>query len=272
MKTRAFFHPFDLFGSAGAADGARLLADAVREMLADNRAEHLPTRADAYAGKVLVREFEFPTVRAYEPWRDEARKAVRQALGRKQFLLWVTGNHLGAAPVYDELVGDAATLVVQFDAHLDVYNLSDCTRELSHGNFLLHCHRPLPAIINVGARELLLRPDYVRKYYRAVFAAERLAVDPGPALAFVREAAAAADRVFFDVDCDVFDPAFFPAVSHALPFGLAPHTLLRFLDAGWSEKVAGVAISEFDPGRDRNDQSLATLVWLVEYLLLKRYE
>jgi hypothetical protein len=33
-----------------------------------------------------------------------------------------------------------------------------------------------------------------------------------------------------------------------------------------------VTLSEFDPGRDRRDQSLATLVWLLEYLLLRRYE
>ena len=91
-------------------------------------------------------------------------------------------------------------------------------------------------------------------------------------MAQVREAVATAKRVFLDIDCDVFDPAFFPAVSHPLPFGISPSVLLRLLDAAWSEKVIGVALSEFDPGRDRNDQSLATLVWLFEYLLLKRYE
>jgi arginase family enzyme len=78
--------------------------------------------------------------------------------------------------------------------------------------------------------------------------------------------------VFLDIDCDVFDPAFFPAVAQPVPFGLSPHLVLRFLEAAWSERVIGLAVSEFDPGRDRNDQSLATLVWLIEYLLLKRYE
>ena len=36
--------------------------------------------------------------------------------------------------------------------------------------------------------------------------------------------------------------------------------------------IIGLALSEFDPGRDHNDQSLSTLVWLLEYLLLKRHE
>lgn len=273
MKTAALFFPFDLFGSAGARSGAELLADAVREMLADNRAERRPTRARAYTRRVRVEEFPFETLRAYAGWRAKARAAVRGAFERQDFLLWVTGNHLGVLPVYDELSADPdGTLVVQFDAHLDVYNLGDCTPEPSHGNFLLHCAGPLPAVVNVGSRELLLPPEHVGRYYREVFPAAELALDPETALGKIRRAAEKARRVFWDIDCDVFDPAYFPAVSHPLPFGLAPALLLRFLDAAWSDRVAGVALSEFDPGRDRRDQSLGTLVWLIEYLLLKRYE
>lgn len=272
MNTSAVFFPFDLFGSAGARTGAELLADAVREMLADNRRERVPTRAAAYQERVRIRELSFETLEEYQDWRARGRQAVRQAWRKGDFLLWMTGNHLGALPVYDELSAGEPALVVQFDAHLDVYNLSDCTEEISHGNFLLHCAGPLPALLNVGHRELLLRPDYVEQFYRETFAAAEIAVDPGPALERVRAACKKAERVFIDIDCDVLDPAYFPAVSQPLPFGLSPPLLLRFLDAAWSERVVGVAISEFDPGRDRNDQSLAMLVWLIEYLLLKRYK
>src|SRR5207244_10899617 len=144
--------------------------------------------------------------------------------------------------------------------------------ELSHGNFLLHCASSLPAIWNIGSRDLLLRPEYVGKYYRKVLPAAALAIDAEPSLRQVREASRTAQRVFIDLDCDVLDPAFFPAVTHPLPFGLSPHQVLQFMDAAWSEQVVGVAVSEFDPGRDRNDQSLSTLVWLFEYLLLRLYE
>ena len=99
-----------------------------------------------------------------------------------------------------------------------------------------------------------------------------MAVDPAPAVAAVRELASAAGRVFIDIDCDVLDPAYFPATAHPLPFGLAPPLLLRLIDAAWGGNVCGVAVSEFDPGRDRGDQSLSTLVWLLECLLLRRYE
>jgi agmatinase len=273
VTTTAVFFPFDLFGSAGTGSGADLLADAFRELLADNRRESLPTRADAYQGRVRVRRFTFDTLADYQGWRERARRVVRQVFRRGDFLLWVTGNHLGVLPVYEELAQQPAdTLIVQLDAHLDIHQFADCTRELSHGNFLLHCAVPLPPILNLGHRDLLLPPAFVANYYRDTFSAEALAFDPEPALRRVRESAAAARRVFIDIDCDVLDPAFFPGVTNPLPFGLSPTLLLRLLQAAWSEQLAGIAISEFDPGRDRDDQSLATLVWLLEYLVLKRYE
>jgi agmatinase len=273
VKTTACFVPFDLFGSAGCRNGAELLADAFQEMLADNRREQVPTRAKAYTGQVRMRHFTFETLPAYQDWRRRAGQVVRQVFRKGEFLLWITGNHLGVLPVYDELARQAErSLVVQLDAHLDVYNLSDCTAELSHGNFLLHCARPLPTIWNIGSRELLLRPEYVGRYYQQVFPAAALAIDPEPALRQVREASRAAERVFLDLDCDVFDPSFFPGVTHPLPFGLSTQLALRFLDAAWSQRLVGLAVSEFDPGRDRNDQSLSTLLWLLEYVLLKRYE
>jgi agmatinase len=273
MKTSFVFFPFDLFGSAGAGGGVTLLADELREILADNRRERVPTRAQAYTDRVRLREFSFETLQAYADWRRQGRQAARQVLRQGDFLFWITGNHLGALPIYDELAGaDDATLVVQFDAHLDIHHFRDCTAEPSHGNFLLHCDGPLPPIVNIGHRDLLLPAEYIGRHYRRTFAASELAIDPQPALAQLRQASAAAARVFVDVDCDVFDPVHFPAVTQPVPFGLSPSLVLRLLDALWSPRVAGVFLSEFDPGRDRNDQSLATLVWLIEYLLLRCYE
>lgn len=273
MKTRAIFFPFDLFGNSGTRAGAELLADAVKEMLADNRREKVATRARAYAHKLHVEEILFETLADYQSWRSTGRDAVRTALGRGDFLLWVTGNHLGTLPVYDELAqADPLPLVVQLDAHLDVYHLSDCTRELSHGNFLLHCDGKLPPLINLGQRELLLRADHVARYFRQTFSAADLAIDPGPALRAVADAAADAGRVFLDIDCDVFDAAYFPAVAQPQPFGLSPTFVLRVLAALGQERLAGLCLSEFDPSRDQHDRCLATLLWLIEYVLLWLYE
>src|SRR5262249_33321719 len=132
MKTSAIFFPFDLFGGGGTAAGVNLLADELREVLADNRRETVATRARSYTPHVRPREFAVATLPAYAAWRRRGRQAVRQVIGRGDFLLWVTGNHLGALPVYDELAGaGGGALVVQLDAHLDIHHFRDCTPEPS---------------------------------------------------------------------------------------------------------------------------------------------
>ena len=273
MRTSVVFFPFDLFGSPGAGAGVALLADEVREVLADNRRETVPTRARAYTDSLRLREVAFDTAESYSGWRRQGRREARSALRRGDFLTWVAGNHLGALPVYDELSSAAdSTLVVQLDAHLDVHHFRDCSSGPSHGNFLLHCEGPLPAVINLGHRDLLLPHEHVARYYRETYPAAELFRDPAPALEAVSRAADSAGRVFLDVDCDVFDTAFFPAVSEPVPFGLSPGLFLRLLEGVWSPKVAGLLLSEFSPSRDQDDRGLSLLVWLLEYVWLKVYE
>jgi arginase family enzyme len=263
----AVIFPFDLFGSAGTGAGAQLLGDALQEMLDDAKRESQPARAHSFRDRLRIKEFTFDKLSECEDWRDTARQAARSALKTKESLLWLAGNHLGVLPVYEELDRDA--LVIQFDAHLDIYNLADCTPELSHGNFLLHAEGSLPTIVNVGSRDLFLPESHARKHYRKVFSAEEVACDADRVVKRIGELGKKASSVWIDIDCDVFDPAYFPAVQHPQPMGLSPLFVLRALATLWSEKVVGVSLSEFDPGRDRGDQSLQTLVWLTEWLLLR---
>lgn len=270
MKTTAIVFPFDLFGSSGTGEGACLLGDALREMLADSRRESKPSRSRAFREQVRVKEFGFETVVDYTSWRKTARAAVRPVLKSRDFFLWLAGNHLGVLPVYEELETDA--LVLQFDAHLDIYNLSDTTEELSHGNFLLHAEEKLPTVVNLGHRDLFLPREHVERHYADAISAADLDGNIEATLKQLQKRIRAASRVFLDLDCDAFDPAFFPGTPHPLPFGLAPALVVRVLKLIPREKLAGVAISEFDPGRDVKDQSLGTLIWLMEWLLLKRHE
>jgi agmatinase len=271
MKTTVIVCPLALFGSPGTQQGAELLADALREMLDDVRKEKRPTRGRAYLKHVRIEELDFGTIRDVAAWRERAAEAVRRAIKAGDFLVWLGGNHLSVLPVYEELAAIGDSLVVQFDAHLDIYNLSGVTETLSHGNFLRHAER-LPQIVNVGHRDLFLPSKAIREYYMEAFAAPDVAIDPGPVVQALREAAENTGRVFIDIDCDAFDPAYFPALADPLPFGLSPAIVLRLIEAVWSDRVCGVAVSEFDPGRDWNDRSLSTLVWLLEYLLLRKYE
>ena len=58
-------------------------------------------------------------------------------------------------------------------------------------------------------------------------------------------------------------------VADAVPFGLSAPAVLALFEAAWEGNVAGVSVTEFDPGRDARDASLNLLGWLVEYVLLK---
>lgn len=273
VNTTAAFFPFDLFGNSGTAAGVEALYDAMRLLLEDNRRERTKTRSLAYDGRVRLRQFTFEKLDDYANWRRQARLLVRRVLRDGQFLFWVAGNHLGVLPVYEELGGcNGAVLVVQLDAHLDIQQFSESATEPSHGNFLLHAEGPLPVIINVGHRDLLQLPSHVGKTYRATYSAAELAANEANVLRKLRRASQAASQVFLDIDCDAFDPSHFPAVGCPVPFGLDPPQVLRILEAVWSDRLAGVAVSEFDPGRDTDDRCLALLTWLLEYLLLRRHE
>src|SRR3954465_15848387 len=102
MPTVVVF-PFDLFGSAGTGAGAKLLGDAVREILDDTAEETRPCRADVLRGKVKVKELTFDALEDISDWRKRGRQAARQALRGNEFLLWLGGNHLAALPVLEEL-------------------------------------------------------------------------------------------------------------------------------------------------------------------------
>ncbi|MBX9623113.1 MAG: arginase family protein, partial [Gemmataceae bacterium] len=270
MRSTALVFPFDLFGSAGCGAGARLLGDVVREIIDDTARETRPSRADALRGNLRVKEAAFETLEQVRDWRKRGRSLARHALKAGDFLLWLGGNHLSVLPVLDELGPDA--LVVQFDAHLDIYRFHDTTPELSHGNFLRLAGGPLPKLVNVGHRDLFLTPEGIAETFAATFPATDVAIDPDRVASELRRQAAAADRVWIDLDCDAFDPAYLPAVPEPLPFGLTPPVFLKLLDAVWSDKVVGFSVSEFDPGRDVRDASLNLLGWLVEYVLLKKGE
>ena len=103
MKTTVVIFPFDLFGSAGTSAGAQLLGDAMRELLADTRAETRPTRSHIFRDRIRLREFTFETMTELSGWQKTGRGAVRQAWKQDDFLLFLAGNHLGVLPVYEEL-------------------------------------------------------------------------------------------------------------------------------------------------------------------------
>jgi agmatinase len=272
VTTTIVICPFAQFGNPGTAHGAELIGDALREMLADNRRETRPTRSRAYGDAVKVKEITFATPADYASWPKRARAAARQALDAGDFLVWVGGNHLSVLPLYEEIAARDRPVVVQFDAHLDVYHHDDCVRELSHGNFIRHLERR-PPIVNVGHRDLFLLDEEIAEYFELALPAEAVGRDAAGTTRTIASRVARGRTVLVDIDFDVLDPAFFPAVVDSLPFGLSPDQLLSVTAAvGAKRSVDALAVSEFDPGRDDRDRSLALAVWFIERQLLLRYE
>lgn len=270
MRTTAIIFPFELFGSAGTGSGAQLLGDAIREILDDVARETRPSRTECLRGQVRVRELPFDTTEQIQDWRRRGRLAARQALRAGDFLLWLSGNHLGVLPVFEELGPE--TLVLQFDAHLDTYDFHDTTRTLSHGNFLRHLPDTRPRVVNIGHRDLFQAATEVSKFFDATYSGEELATELPAVVKSVTERARAAEQVWIDLDCDAVDPAYLPGVTQPLPFGLSPGALLALLNAAWTGRVVGMSVSEFEPGRDIRDTSLNLLGWLLERQLLRRHE
>jgi len=271
--TTAIVFPFDNFGNAGTAAGAQLLGDFLNELLDDNAQEDRPMRPNAYAESLFLQEVEFDTLEELAAWRSEGRQRLNEAFRHGERVIWLGGNHLSVLPVYEELGTSKGTLVLQFDAHLDVYQLHDINPNPANGNFLLHSATPLPAIVNLGHRDLFLPPAEVKKHFAAAYSALDLATNMQGVIADLQKRCAKAKRIWIDLDVDVFDPPAMPGVHHPLPGGLSLLMFLQVLTGIWnSEKLAGISISEFDPSLDKDGTGANLLGWLLEWLLLKWYE
>ncbi|CAN5432997.1 hypothetical protein BH11PLA2_BH11PLA2_36710 [soil metagenome] len=256
-RSTAVVFPFDLFGSGGTASGAQLLGDALQEVIDDTKLETRDIRQQCFADSLRIIETDFDTIEEVSTWRETGRELFQKYSG--DFLLWLSGNHLGTLPVYDSL--DAQTLVLQFDAHLDCYNLHDTTTTLCHGNFLRHIDGERPRIVNVGHRDLFLPAKEIGKYFD----------DAIPLGASLTDSVLNAASIWIDIDVDVFDPAVCPATRQPVPCGLSGQQVLALLSQLDFGKVRGVSISEFDPALDVKEASLNLLGRLLEWLLLRKY-
>lgn len=265
LAVRVF--PWDQFGGAGTSQGAAALASVVWEIRRDAQREQQPCRTHTLRDRLHIQELAFTHPRSCRTWRARGRRWFRQTLQRHAFILWLGGNHLSVLPVLEEL--PPQTLVLQFDAHLDIHDFDDTWDTLSHGNYWRFLPEPRPSAIHLGHRDLFVLPEQAQGFFCAVYSALDITTRGPDVAAELQKQVSRAPRVWIDIDVDVFDPSLCPAVQHPLPFGLTGATFWSLWQAVWSEKVLGVSLSEFDPGRDVRDQSLHMLGWFMEYLLLQ---
>ncbi len=262
-----------------------MIADELREIVADNRREEVPTRADIYTRKFRIKEYGFDSLGSLNAWRTTGRQAVRPLLeaAPQDFFIWLGGSHISSMPVYEEAVRQPGTLIFQLDAHLDIHHFANVNPQPTHGNFIRHIERPGDAsngggqsaplpLVHLGHRDLLLTQDEIDSYFQRAISAIEYAQRREGVLAEIEGRFAGADRIILDIDCDAFDPSYFPGTGRPIPAGFSPMDVLRILGCIPPEKLAGVLVSEFDPGRDQADRSLSLIVWLLETILLARHE
>jgi len=259
--------PFDALGSAGTGRGAMVLSDVLREAVDDTKLEKRVTRPGKFARLLYFIESRFDTVESLASWRVDAAEVAADHSIRWDFSLWLGGNHLSVLPLLEEL--SPTDLVIQLDAHLDCYDLADSTVELNHGNFLQALKpKKRPRIAHIGNRDLFLTAKDVKPHVDVVIPIDRVVADFDHVKAQLLELIGKAKRVWLDVDADVLDPAFAPAVHVQSPCGLTPQQLLAVLLLIPKEKFFGLSISEYDPGRDDGDRTLNLLGWFLERALL----
>jgi arginase family enzyme/GNAT superfamily N-acetyltransferase len=226
-------------------EGARLLAGLVPA------AEHVRVDvADEAGGQVL-----------------EANAAkTRAALGATRGRLTVTvGGDCGV-----ELEPIAAALrrhgdrlaVVWFDAHGDLNTPESSPSGAFHGMVLRTLLGDGPAGL---VPELpLRRGQVVLAGVRALDPAERAHAEGMPIVADpagLVEAVGDAEAVYVHLDLDVLDPGVFASVGAPEPGGLTPGQVIEMVTAlAGRFEVAGVGITEYEPARPQDQETLAGLV------------
>ncbi|MCS7021714.1 MAG: arginase family protein [Gemmataceae bacterium] len=262
--------PFDQFGSAGTSHGAEALAEVVREIRQDAHRESQPCRTHVLRDVLALYHPSMTTPQHWQRWRQRGRRLFQRLRQRHPFILWLGGNHLSVFPVLEQLEPD--TLVLQFDAHLDIHAFDQTMDYLSHGNYWRFLPAPLPVVWHLGHRDLFVSPQQTAPFFSRVYSAVDLQTRLPEITAHLHQQVRQSARIWIDIDVDVFDPAICPAVQQPLPFGLTATTFWPLWQVAFQGKVLGVSLSEFDPGRDRQEQSLHMLGWLIESLLLQVVE
>jgi arginase len=148
--------------------------------------------------------------------------------------------------------------VVHFDAHPDLYDEFDGNRWSHASPFARLMEEGLVArLVQVGIRTM-------NGHQRAQ--ADRFGVEVIDMRAWSagkRVVAPAHSAAYLSIDCDVFDPAFAPGVSHREPGGLSPRDVLdaiQRLDA----QIVGADIVECNPSRDAAGVTAALCAKLVK--------
>lgn len=266
------FWPFSLFGNPGAETGVQELHESLCEAFRDYGRETV-CQQHGLVAETRIEIWDYNELKEYGSWQSDLRRHFKRTLDRGEFPIFIGGNHLAVLPILEAYAADTRRIcVVSFDAHLDIYRWSQSKEVVNHGNFLLHLKRGENlAIVNVGHRELSLSSTAISEVFAKSFGIDEI-VTRGidGVIEELRRFLEGFDAIHIDLDVDVFDQATFRATGCPTPFGLTGRELLKMLVSLWSEKLIGISISEYNGLLDVDASGKGLLLWLLDYILLRR--
>ena len=135
-------------------------------------------------------------------------------------------------------------IVVHFDAHPDLYEAFEGD-PWSHASPFARVmeERLAERLVQVGIRTM----NGHQREQATRFGVE--VIDMAAWAAGRRFELTPGTPVYLSIDCDAFDPAFAPGVSHREPGGLTPRDVIATIH-GLGAPIAGADIVECNPGRD----------------------
>ena len=172
-------------------------------------------------------------------------RAVTKLVERGGRPIVLGGDHSISSSIVRALRRRHSSLaVVHFDAHPDLYDAFEGDR-WSHAS-------PFARIMEDGLADRLIQVGIrtMNGHQRAQAARFRVEVIDMPAwTAGRRIELAPGTPAYVSVDCDAFDPAFAPGVSHREPGGLTPRDVIGAIQR-LGATIVGADVVEYNPRRD----------------------
>lgn len=248
--------PFDraVIGRKGAAEGPR----ALRQRLAGTKTHHFdagPVGSVADLGDVTLGDggSESGTVADLQ---ERVRTITEQVHDADVFPVFLGGDNSMTYPNAAPLLDQGTLGVINFDAHLDVREVTEERGPTSGTPYRQLYEAGLDAYACVGARHFetsTAYAEFVRERGGEIFTAEEVGDDEVEAVDRALEAMGDVDQVYVSVDLDVLDASAAPGVSAPTPGGITTRELFRALRllGGEAQRVSDSRAGDPRDGEDR---------------------
>ncbi|PSP57118.1 formimidoylglutamase [Halobacteriales archaeon QS_1_67_19] len=264
--------PFDraVIGRTGAAEGPA----ALRRRLAGTKTHHFdagPVESIADLGDVTVGDEEPETVAALQ---DRVRSIAARVHDSDAFPVFLGGDNSLTYPNAAPLLDEGTLGAINFDAHLDVREVTDERGATSGAPYRQLYEAGLDAYACVGARHFetsTAYAEFVRERGGEIVTAEEVGDDEIGAVDRALEALGDVDSVYVSVDLDVLDAPAAPGVSAPTPGGITTRELFRMVRLlGAEERLAGFEVVECAPPLESGDRTATAGARAIAHLLSAR--